>query len=1014
MASREAPSSDLWVVDSFSSISLTPHRDDFDTYDDYDCEINGVGSARAVGRGIVTKTMVEENGRTSTISFECLHLPSVAARVLSEPALRSQNHYFNPRKACIEFSDGRVAPLDSDENFLGLRLTAPDPEAPPVSSAPLALWHERLAHADYRTAKAAIQMVDGARLSNNAIPGGLCDPCLRAKMTRLPFPKEARKADNAGELFHVDFQGPLPVPSRQGNRHKLLLVDDYSGFAFLYHVQRKSEARHALGQFIVDSGIDPRNVRLRADNAGELSAAARELGFPDPELTCADTPEQNGRAERHLATNNSDTIALLSWAGLPDEFWEDASLHAVRVRNRLPSAGEKVTKYELWYKSRPNIAHLRVFGCVAYVLIPKGRREGKLSNRGEPRVHLGFAANHKGYLLLDPVTMVETAARHVRFDETRPGGPLVQEREADDVEDPDYVASDGTDTPVTTATHLNTTGDINVRRSGRSRSKPSEFWHVSHAALHTDAPAPATPRTYAEAMRSAEAAQWDTAVQRELHQMWEGGVWEECEATEAETRPIATTWRFKVKESANGELLFKARLCACGNQQDPSSYGETFAPSAPLHLSRVFTALSMVLPVVRYHIDVQGAYLHAPIAENVYIRPPPGLNVPRTRLLRLRKSLYGTHQANRNWVVYHSEGLRNAGYIPLLSEPCVFTRHVGDDWLVSQVHTDDADVLATSTELLQHYIDTLNLIAKVGSCEPLTSFCGCDFTTPLNGADGVLVHQQRYIDAKLRQYSMDETRPRTTPAEPLLLTKATDDDEPLPPKAAESYRSIVGALQWPARNSRPDICFAVNQLARFNNCPSATHLRAANQVLKYLRSTPRALLFQRSATLDMHAFSDADWGSDRDDRHPYLGWAVFMCGAPVIWRTRKAGGVATSTHEAEYIAASECAQDVKYLRQLLEEMRIGIFFDSPTPLYVDNRGVKHSARALESSKRSRHVDIRFHLIRDLTEKKVIDVRWIPGTSNCADTLTKPLPASTFTRHMEALTVPLPAGHEHPR
>jgi hypothetical protein len=845
-------------------------------------------------------------------------------------------------------------------------------------------------HADYRTVKATAPLVEGMRLSNSVVPQGLCIPCSEGKMTKLPFPEEGRRATKRGELIHCDLQGPAPTPSRQGNLHTVLFVDDFSNFSWVYFVPSRSRFDEALTHFIRDSGIDPKSATLRADNAPEIEAAATELGFK-PELTCPHTPEQNGKAERHLATLRNDVIVMLISSGLPMDFWQDAAIHAVRVRNRLPKPGHDATRFELWHHTRPNVSHLRTFGCHAVVLEPKDTRAHRLAPRGKSVAHVGFAPNHKGYLFVDPDTYTEVVSRHARFDEGRAAGHLFAddiEREIDDIQDDTFLPDDN---------------GVDVgsprRRSKRTRQKPSEFWHVNYVAETTQT----TPRNYRQAMASPDAESWQAAIQREINQMEELGVWTIVPASQVSSKPIPTKWSFRRKILPDGSIQYKARLCACGNFQQRDSYGDTYAPASPQGVTRIFAALSVWMSADHYHIDIQGAYLHAPIKEDVFLFPPQGVHAPNNSFCKLQRSMYGTHQANRNWVEYHREHLMSAGYRNLASETCVFTRIEGDHYLLSEVHTDDADVLTNHPDMLRHYIDTLSSFAQVGSVERMQHFCGISVC---HTSTSVTLHQDEFLEEKLTEHQLMDVRKRRTPAESLHLTAAPRDEDVLDAKGIQRFQSIVGSLQWLSCNTRPDISFATHQLSKYNHRPTRDHLRAAHHVLMYLRHNRRGITYSKSPDLGLHALCDSDWGSDPDDRKPRLGWVVFIQGGPVIWRVLKADAVAQSTCEAEYMAAAYCAMDVHYIRQLLEELDIGITFSGPTDVFVDNRAALRVATNTGNSPKLRHVALKFHLIKDLVKKRVINLRWIDSASNTSDIFTKPLSPLPFSNHASSLTTEL--------
>ena len=131
-----------------------------------------------------------------------------------------------------------------------------------------------------------------------------------------------------------------------------------------------------------------------------------------------------------------------------------------------------------------------------------------------------------------------------------------------------------------------------------------------------------------------------------------------------------------------------------------------------------------------------------------------------------------------------------------------------------------------------------------------------------------------------------------------------------------------------------------------------------------------------------------------------------MQGGPILWRSVKGTGVGQSTCEAEYVAAAMCANDVVYVRQLIEEMDIGIRFDSPSPIYIDNRAAKNIIEKNSAPPKLRHVAIRFHAVKDLVLKRKIELKWIQGGDNSSDAFTKPLTGACFRKHKEVLTCAL--------
>jgi hypothetical protein len=188
---------------------------------------------------------------------------------------------------------------------------------------------------------------------------------------------------------------------------------------------------------------------------------------------------------------------------------------------------------------------------------------------------------------------------------------------------------------------------------------------------------------------------------------------------------------------------------------------------------------------------------------------------------------------------------------------------------------------------------------------------------------------------------------------------------------------------------RPDIAFIAGQLARFCENPGPTHWKAAKRVLKYLAGTRNHGLCFDGRHIDNNlliGYSDADYAGDCDTRRSTSGFVFVLNGAAVTWSSRRQPIVALSTMESEYIAACDSSREVIWLRRLLHEL--GIKQTNPTPLLCDNESAISLTRNPESHKRSKHIDVRYHFIREQISKKNVEISYVNTKEQLADVFTK--------------------------
>ncbi|KAL2088069.1 hypothetical protein ACEWY4_016897 [Coilia grayii] len=256
----------------------------------------------------------------------------------------------------------------------------------------------------------------------------------------------------------------------------------------------------------------------------------------------------------------------------------------------------------------------------------------------------------------------------------------------------------------------------------------------------------------------------------------------------------------------------------------------------------------------------------------------------------------------------------------------------------------------------------------------------------------LFLHQKHYIEAILQRYGMDKANPIATPADTNMKLKKNDGvSKPVDPC---TYQSMVGSLLYAAMATRPDIAQAVSVVSKFNASPNAAHLTAVKRILCYLKGTLNLTLaqYERSDSGTLVGFSDADWGGDQDDRRSTTGNVFLLGGGAVSWLSKKQATVALSTAEAEYVALSQAAQECTWLTRLLSVLGMDA---TPVVILEDNQGAIAIGKNPVDHSRTKHIDIRYHYIRECVQKGQIQLQYCPTDDMKADILTKPLAKQKF-------------------
>ena len=209
------------------------------------------------------------------------------------------------------------------------------------------------------------------------------------------------------------------------------------------------------------------------------------------------------------------------------------------------------------------------------------------------------------------------------------------------------------------------------------------------------------------------------------------------------------------------------------------------------------------------------------------------------------------------------------------------------------------------------------------------------------------------------------------------------------------YRSLVGCLRY-LTCTRPDILYGVGLVSRFMEEPKETHWKAAKRILRYLQGTlSHGLFYSHSNDFNLIGFSDSDWGGDCDDRKSTSGFAFFVGDTAFSWMSKKQPIVTLSTCEAEYVVASTCVSHAIWLRNLLKEMKLEQ--NGATKICVDNKSAIALGKNPVFHQRSKHIDVRFHSIREHVRNKEVELEYVKTQDQVADIFTKPLGTELFNK-----------------
>ena len=408
------------------------------------------------------------------------------------------------------------------------------------------------------------------------------------------------------------------------------------------------------------------------------------------------------------------------------------------------------------------------------------------------------------------------------------------------------------------------------------------------------------------ALLSPDAKKWKEAMESELNSLHRNDAWDLCELPQRR-RAVGSKWVFKRKYDVDGNIeRYKARLVAQGyNQRYGIDYDETFCPVVRFESVCALIALAAKKKLHLHQLDVTTAFLNGELKEEIYMKQPDGFVVKGNEHLvcKLKKSVYGLKQSSRSWNDKH---LKKMGFKQSSYDPCIYVLNSGGEIVIIAVYIDDIIIAGNTEEIVQQYIKEIAEKFDMTDMGTLHHFLAMKITYADSG--NIWIGQPTYEREVLKKFGMDNSKPVATPVEKLV--KATDDDELVD---TELYQSVVGSLLYLSMKTRPDIAYAVGNVARFSSKQSKIHWIAVKRIMRYLNGTLDYGLLHH-CTDDIAGFSDADWAGDHDDRKSTPGFVFMISGAAISWNSKKHTCVALSTAEAEYIALAKAAQEPIWLQ----------------------------------------------------------------------------------------------------
>ncbi|KAH9067289.1 hypothetical protein Ae201684P_021450 [Aphanomyces euteiches] len=345
----------------------------------------------------------------------------------------------------------------------------------------------------------------------------------------------------------------------------------------------------------------------------------------------------------------------------------------------------------------------------------------------------------------------------------------------------------------------------------------------------------------------------------------------------------------------------------------------------------------------------------------------------------LIKALYGLKQAPREWHKVLTTFLGGVGFEKTNVESCIYVRRLKSQIAIVAIYVDDLVVVAENDNVMAEVKTAIKNRFASKDMGPINYILGIRVE---RDREKRIMHISQPLNAKnmLMRFDLDQARPATTPLDKVLDGSDCPSDGHVRTEAERlnhaNFRQCIGSLMYLMLGTRPDLAYAVQALSRYLNNPGKSHIGKMKQVMRYVAGTIDYGLVYRGTDLNLQDYTDSDYAANPDTRRSVSGYCTYVGDCLVSW-------------------SSQCqpAKEVLFMRTLNSEL--GNPITTGIILHADNQPAIATATNPVHHSRTKHIDVRYHFVRERIQLQELGLEYVPSKDNVADLFTKPLPAAVF-------------------
>jgi hypothetical protein len=515
------------------------------------------------------------------------------------------------------------------------------------------------------------------------------------------------------------------------------------------------------------------------------------------------------------------------------------------------------------------------------------------------------------------------------------------------------------------------------------------------------------PTTYDQAWNHPcpwQRAKWRDGIRDEIGKMNRQHVWKEMKKQDLPSgrQCIKYKWIFDIKRDGR----FRARLVACGYSQVPGvDFQESYSPVISDVVFRILIVCQILWRLSAVVLDVEVAFLNGDLEETIYMECPQGVEDHQDKIVLLEKSMYGLVQAARQFFKKFCSILKRIGFKQSYADPCLFVKKTATSVVMMAIHVDDCYIIGTPADIKVVIADIEKSGLKVKVEYNTKDYLSCEIlfneskTMAWVGQPHLVKRLETTFGELVKGLQMYKT-----PGTPSMgIVRPMADEPTIDEEKQKIYRSAVGTLLQFVKYSRPDIANQVRELAKCMDKANEHAFKEMKRLIKFVLDTKHYGLKLKpdgsfKGKWNLKVYTDSDWAGDKNNRRSVSGFVIFVKGVPVLWKSKLQKCVSLSSSEAEYYALSEAAKEIKFIVQILNS--IGIEVETPIIVHVDNVGAIFMSENVSATQRTKHVDARYHYVREFIEEGFLKIIFVRTDENKSDMFTKNVSQAVYDKHVQ--------------